>query len=162
MDACGGGSAPLHERSWEFFPTWYRCAGVKIKYGDLVLRLISFLTEEFAADITVEGINVLRVPAGEGKVSSFECFPLIGRNILQIKYGNLVSVKLREKTLAIDHQFVKFANVFSRQRFLLYGSVHVYNYNFNFVTTFDKVVDKVVTGLLQFQKQGYHTVVTML
>ena len=51
---------------------------VKIKYGDLALHFISFFTEEFAADITVEGINVLRVPAGEGKVSSFECFPLIG------------------------------------------------------------------------------------
>ena len=31
------------------------------------------------------------------------------------------SVKLREKTLAIDHQFIKFANVFSRQRSPLYG-----------------------------------------
>ena len=61
------------------FQPWYRCAGVKIIYGDLALRFISFFTEEFAADIAVEGINVLRVPAGEGKVSSFECFPLIGR-----------------------------------------------------------------------------------
>ena len=52
---------------------------VKVKYGDLALRFISFFTEEFAADIAVKGINVLRVPAGEGKVSSFECFPLIGR-----------------------------------------------------------------------------------
>ena len=64
------------------FPTWYHCTGVKIKYGDLALRFISFvsdITEEFADDIAVEGINVLRVPAGEGKVSSFECFSLIGR-----------------------------------------------------------------------------------
>ena len=51
----------------------------KLYHGDLALRFISFFTEEFAADIAVEGINVLRVPAGEGKVSSFECFPLIGR-----------------------------------------------------------------------------------
>ena len=82
------------------FPTWYHCAGVKIKYGYLALRFISFFTEEFAADIAVEGINVLRIPAGEDKVSSFECFSLIGRKYfnkdipfesceLQIKYGNL-------------------------------------------------------------------------
>ena len=34
------------------------------------------------ANIPVEGINVLRVPAGDGKVSSFECFPLIWRKYL--------------------------------------------------------------------------------
>ena len=30
-------------------------------------------------------------------------------------------INLREKTLAIGHQFAQFANVFSRQRFPLYG-----------------------------------------
>ena len=31
------------------------------------------LSEEFAAVVAVEGINVLREPASDGKVSSFEC-----------------------------------------------------------------------------------------
>ena len=61
------------------FITRYHCTGVKIKYGDLALHFISFFIEEFVADIAVEGINVLRVPAGEGKISSLECFPLIGQ-----------------------------------------------------------------------------------
>ena len=37
---------------------------------------------------------------------------------MDIKY----SVNLKEKTLTIGHQFAKFANVFSRQRFPLYSN----------------------------------------
>ena len=44
---------------------------------DIVVRELELL--EFAAAIAVEGINVLREPAGDGKVSSFECFSLVGR-----------------------------------------------------------------------------------
>ena len=62
-----------------FFPTWYRCAGVINKYGDLSLHFISFFMKEFVADIAVENTNVLRVPVGDGKGSSFECFSLIGQ-----------------------------------------------------------------------------------
>ena len=64
------------------FPTWYRCAGVIIKYGNLALRFIFFFMQEFTADIAVEGINVLRVPVGDDKSSSFECFSLIGQKYL--------------------------------------------------------------------------------
>ena len=35
-------------------PTWYHCAGVKIKYGDLKLHFISLFMEEFTAAIDVE------------------------------------------------------------------------------------------------------------
>ena len=44
-------------------------------------------------------------------------------SLFQINTEIKASVKLREKTLAIGHQFTKFANVFSCQRFLLYGSL---------------------------------------
>ena len=46
---------------------------VKIKNGDLVFRFISL----FAAAIAIESINVLRKPAGDGKVSLFKCFSLV-------------------------------------------------------------------------------------
>ena len=80
------------------FSTWYYCAGVKIKYGDLTLCFISFFMEEFVADIGVEGINVLRVPAGDGKVSSFECFSLIwqkyfNKDITTLSHLNHVNYK---------------------------------------------------------------------
>ena len=43
-------------------------------------------------------------------------------NFFQINTEIKASIKLREKTLAIGHQFAKFANVFSRQCFALYSS----------------------------------------
>ena len=81
------------------------------------------------AAIAVEGINVLREPAGDAKVSLFKCFSLIGRKYfnkdchhhvvpleprkLQIKNTDIEdSVNLRENLLVIGHQFTKFANVF--------------------------------------------------
>ena len=67
----------------------------------------------------------LRELAGDGKVSSFECFSFVWRkycnkditlyhlnHLNYIKIRILKTVNLREKTLAIGHQFAKFANVF--------------------------------------------------
>ena len=44
---------------------------------------------------------------------------------LPMNADNEYSKNLREKTLAIGYQFVKFANVFSRHCFPLYGIVHI-------------------------------------
>ena len=43
-------------------------------------------------------------------------------NGLLVEYGSEYSINLREKTLAIGHQFAKFTNIFSPQRFPLYGT----------------------------------------
>ena len=52
------------------------------------LRFISFSTEEFAATIAVDGIAVLREPAGDGRLSSF--------TFLDRKYFNKDIINLLE------------------------------------------------------------------
>ena len=65
--------------------------------------------------------------AGEnfGEFSYLDCLgeKAWANTLFQINAEIKGSVKLREKTLAIGHQFAKFANVFSRQRFPLQCTV---------------------------------------
>jgi len=51
--------------------------------------------EEFVAAIAVEGINILRVPVGEGKLSSLECFSLTGRKYLNKDIAHLNHVNYK-------------------------------------------------------------------
>ena len=46
------------------------------------------------------------------------------------------SINLREKTLANGHRFAKFANVFSCQRFPLYGIIHLFLKIAKFIHTY--------------------------
>ena len=100
---------------------------------ETMLQFISFSTDEFAATIAVDGITVLREIAKDGKLSSFDFLERTTKTLVLIYVAILESCKLkwksdieyfvnmREKTLAIGHWFAKFTNVFSRQRFPLYG-----------------------------------------
>ena len=60
---------------------------------------------------------------GVRKLWRIQLFRLFGGETLANGINTKIkgSVKLREKTLVIGHQFAKFGNVFSHQHFPLYG-----------------------------------------